>query len=165
MAADAGAAPVDARLLGRPRAYGGNSQEWNAFVCLQVVHRSRGTSDACGYGSRRDPQWVFPRRRTTLAESVVSAATSLVLTSSATHDEAWRLLVRSEQPVSGANKIAVMQPILHGSPPIRAPVGPSVEDHGPSVDEPGPSADDHGPSVDDHGPSVDDHGPSADDSS
>ena len=26
-----GAALVDARLFGRPRAYGGNSQEWNAF--------------------------------------------------------------------------------------------------------------------------------------
>ena len=31
MAADTGAALVDARLFGRPRAYGGNSQEWNAF--------------------------------------------------------------------------------------------------------------------------------------
>ena len=65
-------------------------------VCLQVVHRSRGPSDACGYDSRRDTQWVFTRRRTTLAESVVSAATSLVWTSSAPHDEA-----------------AAMQPILH----------------------------------------------------
>ena len=30
-AAEAGAALVDVRLLGRPRPYGGNSQEWNAF--------------------------------------------------------------------------------------------------------------------------------------
>ena len=31
MAADTGAALVDARLFGRPRAYGGNPQEWNDF--------------------------------------------------------------------------------------------------------------------------------------
>ena len=31
MTAEAGAVLVDGRLLGRPRSYGGNSQEWNAF--------------------------------------------------------------------------------------------------------------------------------------
>ena len=30
MTAEAGAALVDGRLLGRPRSYGGNSQDWNA---------------------------------------------------------------------------------------------------------------------------------------
>ena len=31
MTTEVGAALVDGRLLGRPRSYGGNSQEWNAF--------------------------------------------------------------------------------------------------------------------------------------
>ena len=38
MAADAGAALVDARLFGRPRAHSGNPQEWNAFKFVFKSH-------------------------------------------------------------------------------------------------------------------------------
>ena len=63
----------------------------------------------------------FPRKtKTTHTKSVVSAGTSLVRTTSALMMnvgeqnglEAWRLLVRAEHPVSGANRIAAMQSIL-----------------------------------------------------
>ena len=60
-------------------------------VCLQVIYRRRGTSDAGGYDPCRDTGRAdrnqLSRGRTTLAESVVPAGTSLVWTSCATHDE------------------------------------------------------------------------------
>ena len=122
MAADGGAALVDARLLVRPRSYSGNSQEWNGFTFVfksyvgVVAHPMLA---AMIHAETLNEPIVISgpssRGRTTLAESVVPAGTTLVWTSSATQDErgedqngpeAWRLLVRSEQPVSGANRTA-----------------------------------------------------------
>ena len=91
MAADGGAALVDARLLGRPRSYSGNSQEWNAF---KFVFKSY-------IGVVAHPMLAAMIHAETLkepivisglssAESVVPAGTSLVWTSSATHDERGR---------------------------------------------------------------------------
>ena len=70
MAADGGAALVDARLLGRPRSYSGNSQEWNA---VKFVFKSYIGVVAHPMLAAMIHMQAFSRGRTSLAESVVPA--------------------------------------------------------------------------------------------
>ena len=72
----------------RPRAYGG-------------------TSDACCFDSCRDTVLGGLSRK----DAQLSRSLWFLLAQVLSGLEAWRLLVRSEQPGSGANRIAAMQSI------------------------------------------------------
>ena len=93
MAAEAGAALVDARLLGRPRAYGEHSQEWNAFKfvfkwffgvvapsILTAVDRAEHLTDPITLSG-------LSQENAQLSRSLPFLLAQLVWTSSATHDE------------------------------------------------------------------------------
>ena len=97
----AGAALVDARLLERS-CVRRNLSEMECFqVCLQVVRLS--TKDA-----------QFSRSLSFLLAQVLSGPFLQLMMNVGEQNglEAWRLLVRSEQPVFGVNKIADMQSIM-----------------------------------------------------
>ena len=125
--ADAGAALVDGRLLGRPRAYSGNSEEWNAFKFVfksyigvvapqTVTEMDRAETQAgpitVGGLSQEDAQ--LTRSLSFLLAQVFSGPPLQLMMNVGDQNEleAWKLLVRAEQPVSGANMIAAMQSIL-----------------------------------------------------
>ena len=110
LAADAGAALVDARLLCKPRAYSRNSQKWSAF---KFVFKSYiGVVADPILAAMDHPETL--NDPITLAESVLSGPPLQLMMNVGDQNglEAWRLLVRAEQPVSGANKIAATQSIL-----------------------------------------------------
>ena len=127
MTAEAGAALVDGRLLGRPRSYGGNSQEWNAFKfvfkayagviappILTAMDRVEPMTDPEQISSLPEADKNIARNLSFLLAQVLSGPPlQLMMNISELNGlEAWRLLVRSEQPVTGANRIAAMQAIL-----------------------------------------------------
>ena len=81
-------------------------------VCHQVVHQSRRCHD--GPDHRRGlsaEDKLFTRSLSFLLAQVLPRS-PLQLVGDQNGLEAWRLLVRSEQPVSEANRIAAMQSIL-----------------------------------------------------
>ena len=123
MAADAGAALVDARLLGGPRAYGGNSQDWHAFkfvfksyigvvahpMLAAMIHAE--TLDEPILLSGLSPEDAQLSRSLSFLAQVLSGLPLQLMMNVGDQNElgACRLLVRSEQPVSAANRIAAMQ--------------------------------------------------------
>ena len=127
MAADAGASLVDARLLGRPRAYSGNSQEWNAFKVvfksyigvvahpiLTAMDHAETLNDPITLGGLFPEVAQLSRSLSFLLAQVLSGPPLQLMMNVGDQNglEAWRLLVRAEQSVSGANRIAAMQSIL-----------------------------------------------------
>ena len=125
--ADGGAALVDATLLGRPRSYSGNSPEWNAFkfvfksffgvvahpMLAAVIHAE--TLNELIVISGLSPEDAQLSRSLSFLLAQVLSGPPLQLMMNVGDQNglaAWRLLVRSEQPVSGASSIAAMQSIL-----------------------------------------------------
>ena len=123
MAADGGAALVDVRLLGRHREYDGNSTEWNAFkfvfksyigvvahpMLAAMIHAETLNEPIVISGlSPEDTQ--LSRGLSFLLAQVLSGPPLQLMMNVGDQNglEAWRLLLRSEQPVSGANRIAAM---------------------------------------------------------
>ena len=117
MEADAGAALADARLLGKPRAYSGNSQEWNAFkfvfksyigvvapAILTAMDRAETLAVPITVGGLSQEDKQLTRSLSFLLAQVLSGPPLQLMTNVGEQNglEAWRLLVRSEQPVSGA---------------------------------------------------------------
>ena len=124
MAADGGAL-VDARLFGRPRSYSGISQEWNAFKFVfksyigDVAHpmlaamiHAETLDEPIVISSPEDAQ--LSRSLSFLLAQVLSGPPVQLMMNVVDQNgfEAWRLLVRSERPVSGANRIAAKQSVL-----------------------------------------------------
>ena len=127
MTAEAGAALVDGRLLGRPRSYGGNSQEWNAFKFVfkayvgviappipTAMDRMEPMMDPVQNSSLPEADKNIARNLSFLLAQVLSGPPLQLMMNIREQNglEAWRLLVRSELPVTGANRIAAMQAIL-----------------------------------------------------
>ena len=127
MAADAGAVLVVARLLGRPRAYGGNPQEWNAFKfvfklyigvvahpMLPTMIHAETLNHPIVLSGLSPEDASLPRSLSFLLAQVLSGPPLQLMMNVCDQNglEALRLLVRSEQPVPGAKKIADMQCIL-----------------------------------------------------
>ena len=113
---------MDARLLGRPRVYGGNSQEWNAvkFVFSSyigvVAHPMLAGMIHAGNEpillSGLSPEDAHLSRSLSFLLAQVLSGPPLqlmMIVGDQNGLEVWRLLVRSEQPVSGANRIAAVQ--------------------------------------------------------
>ena len=97
----------------------------SSFV-FKVLHRSRGISDTHSCGSRGDTDPItvgglFPGRQSNSHRvcrccwhtSCRSPVQLMMNVGDQNGLEAWGQTVRAEQPVSGANKIAAIQPILH----------------------------------------------------
>ena len=112
VATEPGNALVDGMLLGRPRSYSGNSQEWNAFKFVFKAYvgvvRSCCTRDTHSDGSCRavgrtdNAQWTLWGRQKSLMMNV-DEQNGL---------EEWRLLVRSQQPVTGVNRTLTSHPTV-----------------------------------------------------
>ena len=114
MTAEAGAALVDGRLLGRPRSHGANSQEWNAFKfvfkayvgviappILTAMDRVEPMTDLVQISSLPEADKNIARNLSFLLAQVLSGP-PLQLTMNIGEQnglEAWRLLVRSEQAI------------------------------------------------------------------
>ena len=118
---------MDGRLLGRPRSYGGNSQEWNAFKfvfkayvgviappILTAMDRVEPMTDPVQISALPEADKNIARNLSFLLAQVLSGPPLQLMMNIGEQNglEAWRLLVRSEQPVTGASRIAAMQAIL-----------------------------------------------------
>ena len=127
MVTESGNSLVDKRLLGRPRECNRNSTEWNAFKfvfksyigvvappTLTALNRAETTTDPITIGGLSAEDKLFTRSLSFLLAQVLSVPPLQLMVNVGDQNglEAWRLLVRSEQPVYGANKIAAMQSIL-----------------------------------------------------
>ena len=118
---------MDGRLLGRPRSYGGNSQDWYAFKfvfkayvgvipppILTAMDRVEPMTDPVQISSLPEADKNIARNLSFLLAQVLSGPPLQLMMNIGEQNglEAWRLLVRSEQSVTGANRIAAMQAIL-----------------------------------------------------
>ena len=127
MTTEVGAALVDGRLLGRPRSFGGNSQESYAFKfvfkayvgviappILTAMDRVEPMTDPVLLNALPEADKNIARNLSFLLAPVLSGPPLQLMMNTGEQNglEAWRLLVRSEQPVTGANRIAAMQAIL-----------------------------------------------------
>ena len=127
MTTEVGAALVDGRLLGRPRSHGGNSQEWNAFKfvfkayvgviappILTAKDRVEPMTDPVHHSALPEADKNIARNLSFLLAQVLSGPPLQLMMNTGEQNglEAWSLPVRSEQPVTGANRTAALQAIL-----------------------------------------------------
>ena len=127
MATEPGNALVDGRLLGRPRSYSGKSQEWNAFkfvfkafvgvvapAVLTAMDRAEPLTEPITLTGISEADRHLSRNLIFLQAQVLTGPLLQLMMNVGEQNglEAWRLLVRSEQPVTGANRTAAMQAIL-----------------------------------------------------
>ena len=118
---------MDARLLGRPREYNGNSTEWNDFKfvfksyigvvahpMLAAMTHAETLNEPIVISGLSPEDAQLSRSLSFLLAQVLSGPPLQLMVNVGEQNglEAWRLLVCSEQPVSGANRIAAMQSIL-----------------------------------------------------
>ena len=117
---------VDARRLGRPRACSGNSQRWNAFKIVfksyigvvatpifTAVDRAETLADPITVSGLSQEDAQLTRSLSFLLAQDLSGPPLQLMMNVGDQNglEAWRLLVRAAQPVSGANRIADTQSI------------------------------------------------------
>ena len=127
MATEPGNALVDGRLLERPRSYSGKSQEWNAFqfvfkafvgvvapAVLTAMDRAEPLTEPVTLSGNSEVDRNLSRNLMFLLAQVLTGPPSQLMMNVGEQNglEAWRLLVRSEQPVTRGNRTAAMQAIL-----------------------------------------------------
>ena len=117
---------MDGRLLGRLRSCSGNAQEWNAVKfdfksyvgvvapsILTAVDRAEPMSDPQAVDGLSEEDGHITRSLSFLLARVLPGPTLQIVMNVGEQNglESWRLLVRADQPVTGANRIAPMQSI------------------------------------------------------